>query len=205
MTEYNTWHYSVFLHNPASPSPSPSASASGLPTSLPPNPQPSDLGPHIGSINLRRTPGPANSAPLLPPPRSFEGAPEVGTGAELTQEEVEKRVREWEGVELKVRVLGYALFAGFEGRGYGTEGCRALIEGYKGAVGEFRTRVGGEKEGGKEVVFYIEAGVDVDNPASQGVLRKLGFRTVGMKVEKEKAWLNGGWKGPGWWITGLYL
>ena len=129
-------------------------------------------------------------------------------GSGLALEEVvvtaQKREEGLQDLELNLRVLGYALFEKFHGKGYVTEAIRGLIAGYEGAIEEWKACEGKLRDG-KEVVFYVEAGVDQDNRGSQKVLRKLGFRTVGLKIEKEKTWLNGGWRGPGWWITGLYL
>ncbi|KAF2628902.1 hypothetical protein BU25DRAFT_389798 [Macroventuria anomochaeta] len=147
--------------------------------------RPEELGEHIGSVSLRHQ----AAGPTLLPPRDFDGAAE----------------KDLEAVTLNLRVIGYALFENFHGKGYVTEACRALIDGYAEEIGKWKASEDGKRGDGKEVVFYLEGGVDQDNLGSQKVLRKLGFKTVGMKVEKEKAWLNGGWRGPGWWITGMYL
>jgi RimJ/RimL family protein N-acetyltransferase len=179
MTKWDNWFYAVFLHDES---------------------QPDGLGEHIGSVSLRHQ----SAGPELPPPQSFERAEQVGTGKPLTEAEFEERNKELQSVDLNLRVLGYALFAKVHGKGYGTEACKALLDGYAEAVKEWKAGGEGKKDEGK-TVFYVEAGVDQDNPGSQNVLRKLGFKTVGMKIEKEKAWLNGGWRGPGWWITGMYL
>lgn len=208
LRESDTWFYSIFLHTSASTSPSPSTS--------PPI--------HIGSISLRRP-----RSPTLPPPPSFTGAHPVGTGAPLSDAEVAARQRALGDVDLQIRTLGYALFEAWHGHGFATEAGGALVRAYRGAVGSWSAgRDAGEGEGGaqeregeqvqaqaqsahevaypsKPTKFYIEAGVDIDNPGSQRVLQKLGFRSVGMKVEPAKAWLNGAWRGPGWWIAGLYL
>ena len=96
------------------------------------------------------------------------------------------------------------MFAAAHGKGYATEACKGLLDGYAASVVAWKGSGEGTRDAGK-TVFYVEAGVDQENPGSQKVLRKLGFRTVGLKIEKEKAWLNGAWRGPGWWITGKYL
>ena len=187
MTKWDNWFYAVFLLDPSHYQPKEPGIGPGL-------------GEHIGSVSLRHQ----ALGPELPPPRTFEGAEEVGTGKPLGADEFQKREEGLQDLELNLRVLGYALFEKFHGKGYVTEAIRGLIAGYEGAIEEWKACEGKLRDG-KEVVFYVEAGVDQDNPGSQKVLRKLGFRTVGLKIEKEKTWLNGGWRGPGWWITGLYL
>lgn len=189
MTKWDNWFYSIFLRKPDSPE------LSSHDVNM------EDMGEHIGSVSLRSQ----ATGPTLLPPMSFQGAEEVGIGAPLTEEEEELRKKALEKVDLELRVLGYALFESAWGKGYITEACKILLDGYSGAIEQWKASKGGKPGSEKEAVFYVEAGVDVENPGSQRVLRKLGFKTAGMKVEKEKAWLNGGWRGPGWWITGLYL
>ncbi|KAJ4987616.1 hypothetical protein SVAN01_06929 [Stagonosporopsis vannaccii] len=195
MKKWDNWFYAVFLHDESKES----EKEEGKETDG------GALGTHIGSVSLRLPPVGLE----LPPPRSFDGAAEVGTGEPLSEEEFKEREDALKSVDLQLRVLGYALFAHAHGKGYGTEACRGLLEGYAGAVKEWtasrQSGTNAEREADKKAVFYVEAGVDQENPGSQHVLRKLGFRTVGLKIEKEKAWLNGAWRGPGWWITGMYL
>lgn len=157
-------------------------------------------GQHLGSVSLRHM----DKGPELLPPRSFDGAEEVGEGAPLSSEEVEEREAFWRARDLNLRVLGYALFGSAHGKGYATEACKGLLDGYRESVEAWRGSEEGREDAGK-TAFYVEAGVDQENPGSQNVLRKLGFKTVGLKIEKEQAWLNGGWRGPGWWITGTYV
>ncbi len=156
---------------------------------------PADRGVHVGSVSLRRAP----RGPELPPPTTFAAAAEVGSANSEAHEPV--------GLEaLEIRVLGYALFAHAQGKGYATEAVGGLLNAYRQEIGKWgESKQGLGKGDVEEKRFYVEAGVDQENPGSQRVLRKLGFRTVGMKIEKEKAWLNGAWRGPEWWITGLYL
>jgi hypothetical protein len=52
---------------------------------------------------------------------------------------------------------------------------------------------------------YVEAAVDEDNPGSIKVLEKLGFKKLGWKHEEEKVFLNGAWRGPGYWVYGLFV
>ena len=189
MTKWDNWFYSIFLRKPDSFELSPH------------DVNMEDMGEHIGSVSLRSQ----VIGPTLLPPTSFQGAEEVGKGAPLTKQEEESRKKALEEVDLNLRVLGYALFENAWGKGYITEACNALLDGYSSAIVEWKASEDGNQENEKAAVFYVEAGVDTENPGSQKVLRKLGFKTVGMKIEKEKAWLNGGWRGPGWWITGLYL
>ncbi|KAL1648227.1 hypothetical protein SLS61_007099 [Didymella pomorum] len=176
---YDNWFYAIFLHDDSAPD---------------------GPGTHIGSVSLRRM----ERGPELLPPASFDGAEEVGTGAPLSANEVLEREAFWASKDLNLRVLGYALFGSAHGKGYATEACKALLDSYKASVETWKGGEEGRKDDGK-TAFYVEAGVDQENPGSQKVLKKLGFRTVGLKIEKEKAWLNGGWRGPGWWITGMYI
>jgi hypothetical protein len=36
-------------------------------------------------------------------------------------------------------------------------------------------------------------------------LEKLGFKKLGWKHEEEKVFLNGAWRGPGYWVYGLFV
>lgn len=98
---------------------------------------------------------------------------------------------------INLRVIGYAFFKQHWGKGYATEAGRALIGAYTNLVAE-------EMAKGKEV-FYLEAGVDEDNPGSQNVLQKIGFSKVGWKEEAEPVFLAGKWREPGYWVYGMYL
>jgi RimJ/RimL family protein N-acetyltransferase len=192
VVEEGNWFYSVFLRPEEE-------QEQGL-----------GLGEHIGSISLRHPP----TGPELPPPSTFADAPEIGAGTPLSTSELHAREGIWITKNLNLRTLGYALFPPFWGKGYATEAGRGLLDAYAAAIDEWRRASKdededkGEEKGegkGKEEVFYVEAGVDVENPGSQVVLRKLGFKSVGVRVEKEKAWLNGAWRGPEWWICGQFL
>jgi RimJ/RimL family protein N-acetyltransferase len=176
---FDNWFYAVFLRDSEAPD---------------------GLGHHLGSVSLRHM---DKGAELLPP-SSFDDAEEVGTGGPLSSEEVRGREALWRTEDLNLRVLGYALFGSAQGKGYATEACKGLLDGYSESVEKWKGSGEGKEDAGK-TAFYVEAGVDQENPGSQNVLRKLGFRTVGLKIEKEKAWLNGAWRGPGWWITGMYV
>jgi RimJ/RimL family protein N-acetyltransferase len=181
MEKYDNWFYSIFERD--------DAKADGC-------------GKHLGSVSLRHM---DEGPELLPPlPEVLRGAEEPGKGDVLADAEVRKREADLENKTLTLRVLGYALFEHAQGRGVATEACQGLLDGYAAAIGEWRASPEGRGDGGK-TLFYVEGGVDVENPGSQRVLGKVGFRTVGMKMQEERAWLNGGWRGPGWWITGRYL
>lgn len=96
---------------------------------------------------------------------------------------------------LNLRSLGYSYLPAAWGKGYATEAGRAVIDAY---------REGTEEERRKgEVVYYIEAIWDVENPASGKVLGKLGFTSIGVKVA-EKVWLAGGWRDR-YSVSGLYV
>lgn len=95
---------------------------------------------------------------------------------------------------VNLRVIGYSFFQAARGKGYATEANLALIAAYKKYRAQF-----------PEELSYIEAGVDKDNPESIRVLKKLGFVQVGWKEETEPIFLGGKWRGPGYWIYGLYI
>lgn len=179
LNTYDNWFYAIFTRDDAAPD---------------------GRGVHVGSVSLRHM----AKGPELLPPATLDRAEEVGNGAPLDPDEVEAREAFWAGKTLNLRVLGYALFGSAQGKGFATEACQGLLGGYRESVREWERGAEGARDGGK-TVFYVEAGVDQENPGSQKVLQKVGFRTVGLKIEKEKAWLNGAWRGPGWWITGLYV
>lgn len=181
MEKYDNWFYSIFERD--------DAKADGC-------------GKHLGSVSLRHM---DEGPELLPPlPEILRGAEEPGKGDVLADAEVRKREADLENKTLTLRVLGYALFEHAQGRGVATEACQGLLDGYAAAIEAWRASPEGRGDGGT-TLFYVEGGVDVENPGSQRVLGKVGFRTVGMKMQEERAWLNGGWRGPGWWITGRYL
>jgi RimJ/RimL family protein N-acetyltransferase len=102
-----------------------------------------------------------------------------------------------EAKELDLRVIGYAFFKHAWGKGYASEAAAALLDAYAASVAE-------EKARGKKV-FYVEAGVDEANPASDAVLRKVGFKKVGWKTETEPVFLGGAWRHGGYWIYGQYV
>lgn len=98
---------------------------------------------------------------------------------------------------LDLRVIAYSFFLQHRGKGYATEAGKALIDEYARSVAKEKER--------DEKTFYIEAGVDKDNPESIHVLNKLGFRKVGWKDDKKPIFLNKQWRDPGYWIYGLYI
>ncbi|KAH6642897.1 GNAT domain-containing protein [Boeremia exigua] len=215
LSELDNWFYAIFLRDDIStdnddekdaPINACATSNKREPVENPEDRQKTDSeslrpGTLIGSVSLRRPP-----EPELLPPLTFEGASAVGHGAPLNAAEIQTRTEDLQDVDLHLRTLGYALFAQAYGRGYATEACRGLLDEYRGVVQEWRSKVVSEAVGQeRKGLFYVEAGVDIENPASQSVLRKLGFKTVGMKVFEGKVWLAGGWRGPGWWITGMYM
>lgn len=95
------------------------------------------------------------------------------------------------GLPIEAKSLGYALFAGYWGRGIATEAGRAVVE-------AFGAQVRAEGRQG-----YIEACVDEGNPASGHVLGKIGFEQVGWQVH-DPVWINGAWR-KGCWVYGLYV
>lgn len=148
------------------------------------------LGEHVGSISLRLQPtGP--SIPLPPPP--------LGVPPPRTE---------------NLRALGYAFFPSARGKGYATEAGQALLNAYAALVSSSSLpsslssspyKDHGEEEGEAKRKTYIEAAVDEDNPGSIKVLVKLGFKKLGWKHEEEKVFLNGAWRGPGYWVYGLFV
>ncbi|KAH7079845.1 GNAT domain-containing protein [Paraphoma chrysanthemicola] len=139
-----------------------------------------ELGTHVGSIGLRRQ----DTGPTLPAPPLVE---EHGSASEAGAKEK----------EVDLRVIGYALFKRAWGKGYATEAAAALLKAYTASVAEEKAK--GEK------AFYVEAGVDEGNPASDAVLRKVGFKKVGWKTETESVFLGGEWRSGGYWIYGQYV
>lgn len=144
-----------------------------------------DPGNHAGSISLRlQASGPA----LLPPPCSDVSPDEEN----LDTAKASPTAR-----PINLRVIAYAFFKQHQGKGYATEAGQALLDEYARSVAE--DKVKGEQ------LFYVEAAVDKDNPGSQRVLQKIGFRKVGWKEEKEPVFLNGKWRDPGYWVYGQYV
>lgn len=212
LRESDTWFYSIFLHTSASPSP---------PI-------------HIGSISLRRPPSPTLPPPpsFTGAPPVGTGAPLSDAEVAARQRalgDVDLQIRTlgyalfeaWHGHGFAteaggalVRAYRGAVGSWSAGRDAGEAGEGGGAQEREAGQGQGQSKLNMEEgdaikgeEGHipKPTKFYIEAGVDIDNPGSQRVLQKLGFRSVGMKVEPAKAWLNGAWRGPGWWIAGLYL
>lgn len=144
-----------------------------------------DPGDHAGSVSLRLQ----ASGPTLPPPPSFD--PDSG------REGLHPSTASPANKPIDLRAIGYAFFAQHRGKGYATEAGKAMLAEYARSVAEEKAK--GER------LFYVEAGVDKDNPGSQHVLKKLGFREVGWKEEKEPVFLNGQWRDPGYWIYGQYV
>lgn len=144
-----------------------------------------DPGDHAGSVGLRVQP----SGPALPPPPFCDSS--LGKECPNT-DSTSSRTK-----PINLRGIGYAFFKQHWGKGYATEAGKALLDEYARSVAENKTK--------GEQLFYVEAGVDQDNPASRNVLRKLGFREVGWKVEEEPVFLNGAWRDAGYWIYGQYL
>lgn len=141
---------------------------------------PGGVGEHLGSASLRRQVAGATLPPLKEEDGENEGNESGGKGKDVD-----------------LRVMGYALFEAARGKGYATEANIGLLQAYAASVAEEKAK--GEKK------FYVEAGVDKDNPGSQAVLHKLGLKKVGWKEEKEPVFLNGAWRDPGYWIYGLYV
>jgi RimJ/RimL family protein N-acetyltransferase len=144
-----------------------------------------ELGIHVGSVSLRlqpdgpTLPSPSSPSPLHPNPKQNP---------------------------LDLRVLGYAFFASTWGKGYATEANRGLLDAYAAAVAQYKSESESESNEEQGKTYYVEAAVDEDNPASEKVLCKLGFERVGWKDEGEdKVWLNGAWRGPGYWVYGMYV
>ncbi|KAF1955361.1 hypothetical protein CC80DRAFT_493253 [Byssothecium circinans] len=135
----------------------------------------------VGNIGLRAQ----NSGPTLPP---FPPPPSSSSSSSLP---------EVGDIPLNLRSLGYAFFRSAWGKGYATEAGKALLEAYSASVKE-------KKEEGKEL-FYVEGCWGKHNPASRNVLTKLGFKEVGWKEEKEKVFIGGEWRDPGYWIWGMYV
>ncbi|USP79181.1 hypothetical protein yc1106_06455 [Curvularia clavata] len=138
------------------------------------------LGIHIGSVSLRLQP----SGPVLSPYPALSQHNNTSHQENLDQ-------------DLDLRVLGYALFPSAWGYGYATEANRGVLDAYA-------TAVSAQKQDTRKK-YYVEAAVDEDNLASEKVLKKLGFKKLGWKDEEEKVWLNGGWRGPGYWVYGMFV
>lgn len=141
------------------------------------------LGEHVGSVSLRLQP----TGPTIPLPASASGlAPPITNN---------------------MRVLGYAFFTSAQGKGYATEACHALLNAYAAFASSPPSPSSHHhsEEGKAKGKHYVEAAVDEDNPGSIKVLEKLGFEKLGWKHEEEKVWLNGAWRGPGYWVYGLFV
>ena len=143
-----------------------------------------DPGELVGNASLWR-----GAKPALMPPRSFN--------PDASKEWLNGSVKEEADKSLNLRMVAYALFQPFYGKGYATEATKALMD-------EYASFLAPENATGEQR-FYIEAGVDKDNPKSQQVLQRLGFSKVGWKEEDEKVFLNGEWRDPGYWVYGKYV
>jgi RimJ/RimL family protein N-acetyltransferase len=154
--------WAVFLRS-ESDSSSDDASAAPAGTAADDEAEEEECGVHVGSVSLRL---PREGLMKLPP--AAQG-----------------------GLPVEGKSLGYALLAGYWGRGIATEAGRAVVE-------AFGARVRAEGRQG-----YIEACVDKGNPASGHVLGKIGFEQVGWQTH-DPVWINGAWR-EGCWVYGLYV
>ena len=81
----------------------------------------------------------------------------------------------WLSDEHRTAEIGYVINPAYAGHGYATEAARALLAMAFGPLGLRR----------------VVARVDARNPASAGVLRRLGMRQEAVLVENE--WFKGAW------------
>ncbi|CAN9455638.1 unnamed protein product [Alternaria alternata] len=139
------------------------------------------LGEHVGSVSLRLQP----SGPSIPLPPPSSEHPHLSTES--------------------MRALGYAFFPSARGKGYATEAGHALLNAYAAFVSSSSATQNNSQGGHWIEKAYVEAAVDEDNPGSIKVLEKLGFKKLGWKHEEEKVFLNGAWRGPGYWVYGLFV
>jgi RimJ/RimL family protein N-acetyltransferase len=156
--------WAVFLRSDSDSSPDDASSAPApAGTAAEDKAEEEERGVHVGSVSLRL---PREGLMKLPP--AAQG-----------------------GLPIEGKSLGYALFAGYWGRGIATEAGRAVVE-------AFGARLRDEGRQG-----YIEACVDEGNPASGHVLGKIGFEQVGWQTH-DPVWINGAWR-KGCWVYGLYV
>ena len=131
----------------------------------------------IGNIGLRtQIAGP--SLPPFDPPASSSSSPNDAPNNDPNDDPPAP-------LPLNLRSIGYSYLPSAWGKGFATEAASAVLDAYREGTREERAK-GLER-------YYVEGIWDPTNEASGGVLAKLGFRRVGVKVE-ERVWLAGAWR-----------
>jgi RimJ/RimL family protein N-acetyltransferase len=133
----------------------------------------------VGMVLLRKVDQP--TLPPFPPPSTFTSTTPFPSDPS----------------NLNIRSIGYAFFQSAWGQGYATEASKAVITAYSESIAK-------QKDDNGEL-FFLEGCWNVENPASEKVLGKLGFMEVGWKDTPGKQFLAGAWRGPGYWVWGTYV